>query len=92
MLSPSHWLQGSQLAGSGDVEDLGLSGKVEVMDPHRGPGTLWGYPPVEVPSFSDELVAALVMIAASGLGTTAAHRSMAFSLTAGRLVQIAARI
>ena len=53
----------------------------------------WGViPPVEVPGYPDELVAALVMVATSESGTPAAWRRVVFSVTAGRLVQMATRI
>ena len=48
--------------------------------------------PVEVPGSSDELVAALVVMVASGVGTPAAQRRVAFSAMASRLVWIATRI
>ena len=57
--------------------------------PFEGPGTLGGLPPVEVPVSSDELMAAPVMMAASGSGTLAAQRRAAFWAVAGRLVPIA---
>ena len=75
------------------AESLGWSSEVVVPEaPQRSwhPGEL---PlPVEVPGFSDKLVAASVMMAASRLGTPKAWRRVAFSAIASRLAWIATRI